>query len=139
MPNSLSIQLLESYQLLFASFPQRIQIEGLTPGWLHILILIDKNPDMNQSLLARATHVEPPTVVNKIDQLEKRGWLRRARSRTDRRKHSLFLTRRGQKILQQAKTNLDENESRLTRNLSANDKTMLLDLLRRIDTANIKL
>ncbi|MDH3693940.1 MAG: MarR family transcriptional regulator, partial [Gammaproteobacteria bacterium] len=90
---------------------------------------------LNQSQLAKATHVEPPTVVNKIDQLEKRGWLRRARSRTDRRTHTLFLTRRGQEILQQAKTNLDENERRLTRDLSADEKAMLFDLLRRIDMA----
>ena len=132
--DSISIQLLESYQSLFAGFPQRVQVDGLTPGWLHILMLVDRNPDLSQTGLARATHVEPATVVNKIDQLEKRGWLRRARSRTDRRTHTLFLTRRGQEILQQAKTNLDENERRLTRNLSTDEKATLFDLLRRIDT-----
>ncbi len=130
----LSLQLLQTVQLLFAQFPLRVLGEELTPGWLQILMLVDQEPDLNQTGLARATHVEPSTIVNKIDQLEKRGWLRRARSRTDRRTHALFLTRRGQEILRQANTSLAQHEKRLMRNLSADEKASLFDLLQRIDT-----
>ncbi len=126
---SLSFQLLQVYQLLFTGFSKT---DELTTGWLQLLMLIDTHPSLNQSQLARTMHVEPPTIVNKIDQLEKRGWLRRARSRTDRRTHTLFLTRLGREVLLRAKANLDEHEQRLTRDLTADEKAALLALLQRV-------
>ena len=57
-----------------------------------VLVIIKANPGLAQSEVADAVGIEPARLVRVLDELERRGWIERMRSASDRRSHALFLT-----------------------------------------------
>jgi hypothetical protein len=60
----------------------------VTPGLFGVLVIIEANPDLKQSELARATHLDRSTVVTIIDNLERRGLVERRAALHDRRSNA---------------------------------------------------
>jgi DNA-binding MarR family transcriptional regulator len=68
------------------------------------LTLIDGHPGSTQQELVTRSLIDPSSMVAVIDELEQMGLADRRQHPGDRRKHAVYLTARGQRTLQRART-----------------------------------
>ncbi|MFD9031221.1 MarR family winged helix-turn-helix transcriptional regulator [Streptomyces sp. NPDC059567] len=87
------------------------------------------------SELAQDLDLAPASVTGRLDALEKRGFVRRTQSTTDRRRVVVELTASGRETWLGAMDVLGHEEYRLLGVLDEDERTLLNDLLRRIMVA----
>ncbi len=107
----------------------------VSPGEFGVLVLVEANPGINQTSLAKAVGADRSTMVPIIDRLERRGLLERQAMPGDRRAHALRLAKSGQARMARFRATVVEHEKRLAAGLSAAERQVLLDLLRRLRQA----
>jgi DNA-binding MarR family transcriptional regulator len=117
---------------LFRDFAQGPGGEDVTPGLFGVLVIIEANPDLKQSELARATHLDRSTVVTVIDNLERRGLVERRVALHDRRSNAIRLTDAGTALLRKLKRQVNQHEKRLLQNFSATERETFLALLKKV-------
>jgi DNA-binding MarR family transcriptional regulator len=98
-----------------------------------VLAIIDANPGLAQSAVAEAVGIEPARLVRVLDELERRGWIQRMRSATDRRSHALYLTQDGQKAFAHVKDLARQHETHVIERLGAAKYESLMRMLKEID------
>ncbi|MFF1478584.1 MarR family winged helix-turn-helix transcriptional regulator [Streptomyces sp. NPDC058301] len=84
------------------------------------------------SQLATDLDLAPASVTGRLDALERRGFLRRTPSTTDRRRVHVELTESGRATWRGAMDMLGDEESRVLGALSRDERELLNDMLRRI-------
>ena len=99
LPGLVGYQLRMAQIALFRDFAQGPGEHAVTPGLFGVLVIIEANPDLKQSELARATHLDRSTVVTVIDNLERRGLVDRRAALNDRRSNAIRLTPDGSALL----------------------------------------
>src|SRR5262245_885437 len=104
---------------------------GLSPGGVGILLVIEANPGVTQSRLARAVALERSTMVGVLHMLEGRGLLERRRG-TDRRTNGLWLTVAGRSLVAKLKRRIVLHERRVAARLTAEEREQLLALLAKL-------
>jgi DNA-binding MarR family transcriptional regulator len=107
----------------------------VSPGEFGVLVLVEANPGINQTSLAKAVGADRSTMVPIIDRLERRGLLERQAMPGDRRAHALRLAKSGQERMRRFRQTVIEHEKRIAAGLSAAERAVLLDLLRRLRQA----
>ncbi|MCX7148894.1 MAG: MarR family transcriptional regulator [Rhodocyclales bacterium] len=117
---------------LFRDFASGLGEHDVTPGLFGVLVIIEANPDLKQSDLARATHLDRSTVVTVIDNLERRGLVERRAALHDRRANAIRLTAEGTALLRKLKRQVAQHEKRLLRNFSDTERETLLTLLQKV-------
>src|SRR5687767_7672043 len=95
LPGLLGYRLRLAQQAVFRDFAR--SVGELSPGRAGIVLLIEANPGVNQSRLARAVGLDRSTLVGLIHGLEDRGILERRRGE-DRRTNGLWLTAAGRAL-----------------------------------------
>ena len=118
----------------FQNFAAHLGNDGVSPGQLGVLLLVEANPGSNQTRIGKALGIDRSTLVSIVDMLEKRGLIRREPSPTDRRSHALVLSVEGAAFLRAIRPRLDAHEAEIARNLSAAERAQLRDLLQRLVT-----
>jgi DNA-binding MarR family transcriptional regulator len=98
-----------------------------------VLAIIEANPGLAQSEVAQAVGIEPARLVRVLDELERRGWIQRMRSATDRRSHALYLTQDGQKAFAHIKELTRRHETHVIERLGATKYESLMQMLKEID------
>ena len=116
----------------FQHFSKTVGEAEISPPQYGTLILIESNPGISQSAIASALRFDRSTLVQIIDRLEERGLVIREVSARDRRSHALKLTDEGNRALQDLKRRVAAHEAHITRELSAEEKETLIDLLARL-------
>ena len=86
-----------------------IPSHGLSLGQYWGLRFVAVHEPVRMSALARIALVSRPTATAFVDGMERRGWIRRGRSPTDRRAVVLHLTPKAERVLQR----IDAEQSRL--------------------------
>lgn len=104
----------------------------ITPPRFSSLVLIERNPGVLQSELARIIGVGRPAMVAIVDFLQAQGWLRREAHDGDRRANHLVLTTKGRAHLERAKALLLELDERWTSRLTAAERATLTVLLDKV-------
>jgi DNA-binding MarR family transcriptional regulator len=117
---------------VFRDFAATMGALDITPGLFAVLVLIEGNPGLKQTELARAVHLDRSTVVSVVDSLERRGFVRRRTVAHDRRSNALELTPQGAALLRKLKRRVAAHERRLASGFSARERTLLTTLLGRI-------
>ena len=117
---------------VFKNFSSAVGEVDITPGLFGALTIIGANEGLSQNMLAGALALDRSTLVSVIDKLEARKLVTRKKSSEDRRRHALFLTPRGGEMLARSKEKVAEHEVDIAKNLSAEEREKLIDLLRRI-------
>ncbi|MEG3179602.1 MarR family winged helix-turn-helix transcriptional regulator [Sphingomonas sp. LT1P40] len=84
---------------LSADFAAATAHYGIRAGLFSSLALIDANPGISQQELSGTVGLDKSITVQIVDELEKRGWAQRERSKVDRRRHSLTVLPGGKKTL----------------------------------------
>lgn len=132
LPDLAGYQLRLAQIAIFRDFSAALGPHEVTPGLFGVLVIIESNPGLKQSDLARATHLDRSTVVSVIDNLERRALVERRPAQNDRRSNALVLTQAGTKLLKTLKAEVQAHEKRLVENLSASERDTLVSLLKRI-------
>jgi len=105
---------------------------GLTmKGYAALATLVSDGP-LSQQKLSRRIRMDPATMVDVIDSLEKSGHLLRRRNPEDRRESALLTTAKGRALFARAEKALDVAERDTVRDLGAEDVRALMGLLGRI-------
>lgn len=114
----------------FRAFKQRVGDPTLRPSRFALLALIAENPGITQTALSRASARDKSTLTTALDDLVKRGLVKREAA--DRRSYALHLTARGNQVLARLLARAHEHDARLDALVGPSNKKILLRLLRRI-------
>jgi DNA-binding MarR family transcriptional regulator len=107
-------------------------IAGTRPGRFAMLTLINENPGISQTALGRAAGRDKSTLTPVLNDLVRRGWVRRQRNRADRRTYLLTLTAAGKNKLQQLTACARRHERNLDGIVGRDERARFLSILRRI-------
>jgi DNA-binding MarR family transcriptional regulator len=116
----------------FAAFAREVEDVDLSPGRFATLVLIKENPGISQTTLSRANARDKSTLTPVLDDLVRRGLVRRARTEADRRSYALTLTPSGEKMLARLMDCARRHDANLDRIIGAKDRDLFLRVLRRI-------
>lgn len=103
-----------------------------------ILALVDANPELLASALARALAVTPPNITMWLDRLETRGLIERQRSVTDRRAQHLRTTAAGAAAVTGLARGIVREEQAALALLSPGERVLLVELLRKLARSRTK-
>jgi DNA-binding MarR family transcriptional regulator len=132
LPSLLGYQLRLAQRAIFADFADSLGDLEVSPGLFGMLVVIEANPGLKQSQLARAAHLDRSSLVPALDKLEARGLVTRQASEHDRRVNGLWLTEQGGTLLKKLKQRVARHEQRLARGLARSERVQLVALLSRI-------
>lgn len=125
----LGYRLRVAQQAVFRDFAR--EIPEASPGRAGILLLIDANPGVTQSRLAKAVGIDRSTLVGVLHALQARELVERRRGE-DRRTNGLWLTRPGRTLVASLKQRIRVHERRVASGLTATERTQLLQLLEKL-------
>jgi DNA-binding MarR family transcriptional regulator len=114
---------------LSRGFTERLAGRDVRPGVFSALALIEANPGLSQTTLAREIGFDKATVVAIIDALERSGWAIRRRSEVDRRRHALSITPQGRAFLNELRDICLATEAKIEAALSRPERQTLFRLL----------
>lgn len=118
------------YSRIFAQYGKKF---GIKSQQTTILILARNNPGITPASIADANEMERSLMAKLTADLEQRGFIERRPSESDKRNKGLFITKSGEKFLDEVKsTFLREVEPVLTRNLSESERKTLVRLLQKV-------
>jgi len=129
LPKLLGYRLRLAQQALFRDFAATV--DALPPGRVGILLLIEANPGVTQSRLARAVSLDRSTMVGVLHALEDGGMVERRRGQ-DRRTNGLWLTAEGRARVSRLKRRIRRHERRVASRLSAAEREQLIELLEKL-------
>lgn len=129
LPGLLGYRLRLAQQAVFRDFAENVS--DLPPGRVGILLLIDANPGVTQSRLARAVDLDRSTLVGVLHGLEARGLVERRRGE-DRRTNGLRLTRAGRALIRGLKQRIRVHERRVAARLTPSERMQLRSLLEKL-------
>ena len=132
LPTLTGYQLRLAQIAIFRDFSESLGEFDVTPGLFGVLVVIEANPGLKQTELARAAHLDRSTVVSVIDNLERRGLVERRQAENDRRSNALMITTEGVALLKKLKRRVTEHEKRLVEHLSDDEQATLVSLMKRI-------
>ncbi len=132
LPELLGYQLRRAQLTVFQHFASTLGDQNVTPGQVGVLVLVSRNPGINQTALARAVGVERSTLGEAIDRLLKRRLLLRNPAPKDRRSYALHLSAIGEKFLEELVPRLLRHEDEVAARLSPKERKTLIALLRRL-------
>ena len=129
LPGLLGYRLRVAQQAVFRDYAS--SVGEVSPGRVGILFLVEANPGVTQSRLARAVHLDRSTMVGVVDVLEGRGLIERRRGE-DRRTNGLWLTRTGRGLVERLKTRIELHERRVAARLTSAERVQLIALLEKL-------
>jgi DNA-binding MarR family transcriptional regulator len=105
---------------------------GLHPGQEQVLSQLWAVGPQTQAELAAALEIDTSTVSKTLARLERAGFISRARSGDDRRAVTVTTTPQGDALRGQILGIIANVDDRITRCLTPDERTLMLDLLRRL-------
>ena len=116
----------------FAAFAREANGIAVGPGRFALLTLIGANPGISQTALSRANGRDKSTLTPALDDLERRGLVRRARAASDRRSYALRLTPEGEAALEELTACAARHEANLDRIIGQKERARFVKILKRI-------
>ncbi|WP_439358297.1 MarR family winged helix-turn-helix transcriptional regulator [Bradyrhizobium sp. DASA03007] len=116
----------------FEGFYEEFAALGLTPATYAIFVVIRDNPGVPPSSLASVLRLRLPNLIKILNEVESSGFIKRNRSKSDRRAVELMLTPKGAKLIAEGARLTQPYNERMLAPLSEAEQRTLLDLLNRI-------
>jgi len=132
LPSLLGYHLRRAQIVMFNDFVKAMADVQITPGQFGVITIINSNPGLTQSALARAVGIERSTMVAVIDALEDRGLVERRPSPNDRRSYALVLSEKGKELHRDLEPLIKEHEQRISGDLTDEEKDQLIGYLTRM-------
>jgi DNA-binding MarR family transcriptional regulator len=118
----------------FQSFALQSRDIDLSPGRFAALMVIGRNPGLSQTALSRSIGSDKSTLTPALEDLVRRGLVRRTRTRSDRRTYKLTLTAAGEKMLRDLTQCAQRHEDHLDALVGPRERAQFLRTLRKIAT-----
>lgn len=118
--------------VVMKSFGQHLVDLDLRPVEAAALVLIGRNKDLSQNVLAAALGTDQATMVAICTRLEARELIARKRLSTDRRYQTLSLTPEGKRVSMIVKKRLRAHNENVVQKLSASQRKQLVSFLQDI-------
>jgi len=119
----------------FQAFAKLTHDVKIRPGRFATLMLIGRNPGISQTALSQANGRDKSTLTPVLNDLVKRGLVRRQRTPDDRRAYQLTLTAAGKRMLDKLAACATVHDRNLDRIIGRTDRPRFLAALRRIEEA----
>jgi DNA-binding MarR family transcriptional regulator len=103
----------------------------LSPPAVGLIGWVDRSPGCGVLDIAKGLHLAPPTISVGIRKLEKSGWLERRHDPNDRRARPLYLTPKGEELMQRVRAHRTQMLKFFLDGLPPTEQEQLLDLLER--------
>jgi DNA-binding MarR family transcriptional regulator len=132
LPELLGFHLRMAHIAVYRDFMESMAELDLTQKQSATIQLIAANAGVSQVDLANTLGTDRATMMAVVDRLEERGLITRRRSRADRRRQELLLTKEGQAILRRLRKIQDEHEKHFTSRFTKEELDALFDALDRI-------
>jgi DNA-binding MarR family transcriptional regulator len=116
----------------FQAFSRLAKEIGTRPGRFATLMLIGRNPGISQTALSRANGRDKSSLTPVLNDLERRGLVRRARTRADQRTYRLSLTPAGRRLLAELTRCARAHERNLDRIIGEGEQKDFVRVLKRI-------
>jgi DNA-binding MarR family transcriptional regulator len=115
---------------VFQDFIQTLAPAKVRPAQYSVLLIIEANAGRSQAAIGQMLSIERARLARLLHELERRKWVSRRASGTDRRSHSLYLTEDGEKALVKIKSLAERHEAQLADYVRPKRHGQLMDLLR---------
>jgi len=119
----------------FHAFARRVHGFAMRPGRFAVLTLIAENPGLSQTALGRASGRDKSSLTPALNDLVRRGLVRRRRLASDRRSYALSLTPKGTTLLERLTAHARAHDRELDRIVGLKSKAEFMRTLRRIAMA----
>lgn len=114
---------------VYGAFMAEVGILGVKPAEYAALLVLQANPGARSADIGNLLGIEKANFTVFLRRLERRGWVRRQPSATDRRAHALYLTPAADELLTAAVDKRARLEQGLVARLGAVDYARLVGLL----------
>jgi DNA-binding MarR family transcriptional regulator len=114
-------------------FTRALDGTGMRQVLFAILSIVHTNPGINQGAVGQALGIQRANMVSLISELVDRALVDRKISPEDRRAFSLTLSADGETLFEDCMKRIYAHEDRLLSDLSAKERSTLIDLLSRIE------
>lgn len=114
---------------IFQDFIRTLGEVDIRPTQYSVLTVIGANPGLSQMAVAKRLGIERARLVHLLDSLERRRYVKRVKSKTDRRSHALHLTPRGATELAKFKRLAAEHERHVEAKIGRQNRQHLLRIL----------
>jgi len=121
-----------AYMSLHSDFVASLTHLDLKPTTFSALAIINENPDISQTDLARALSMERSNIVVMVDELQSRGLIVHNKVPTDRRVYALRPTTKGVSLFYEASLAVQRHEEKLLEDFSPEERDLLVRMLIRI-------
>lgn len=132
---SVGYQLRRAQLAVFYHFIQCFAEYDIRPAQFSVMVLIDRNPGLNQSEIAAALGIKRTNFVALIDSLDRRGLAMRMSTQSDRRSYALYLTESGKALVQELLRRQAEHEARIIARIGLDGRDTLVELLSDVTSA----
>ena len=134
--NCINYLLTVAQHKVFVLFSERLAEFGVTPGQYGILNCLWSQGSATPKEIAQILHLENSTVSGMLDKLQKRGLVTRVLDPNNRRSIRVETTEAGNAIRDDVLRTVDELNQTVLAPFTAQQRQLLLDLLRRLGGAD---
>lgn len=106
--------------------------EGIGSGQIMFLLQLYKNDGVTQERLSEIFNIDKGTTARALKKLEDGGFVIRLKDKIDKRAYSIHLTDKGIKTKAKIYKVLDGWDSKISENLTIDEKDTLLNLLKKV-------
>lgn len=110
--------------------------QDITPIQWGVMAAILEEPGAGQKHIAKRVGIDPVTLGQMIDALEKKDLVKRETDPGDRRGRQLFLTQRATELRHRLRPSMLEAQERVLAPLTKTERASLLDMLARVVVTN---
>lgn len=118
--------------LLLKSLSRNPRFRSIKPHLIGTPALLAKHPGLSQIELAALLGTERATAGLQVARCIASGYVRRAHSPSDRRRYELYVTKKGLRLLADARKVIPEHEDMFANTLSASERETLRQLLMKL-------
>ena len=127
------------HQIHMAIFLKECATEQVTPIQWGILTIVGATPGAGHVEIADELGLDRSNVANVVDRLTRRGLLKQAVSKADRRKKSVHITPAGRKLVKSFEAKAHRAQRKLLEMLSKEERNTFVTLLQRVIEHNNEL
>ncbi|MEK9968482.1 MAG: MarR family winged helix-turn-helix transcriptional regulator [Ferrovibrio sp.] len=135
LPNHVGYLLRLAQLRVWEDFYGRLGETGVSPALFSALMLVQRNPGIQQSRLGEALGVARSGAMTMTDRLEGLGLVERRSDPHDRRAYGLFLTGDGERRMAEFVARVQQHDRLINQVLSADEHRTLMQLLHKFVAA----
>lgn len=135
LPNHVGYLLRLAQLRVWEDFYGRLGETGVSPALFSALMLVQRNPGIQQSRLGEALGVARSGAMTMTDRLERLGLVERRADPHDRRAYGLFLTRDGERRMAEFVARVQHHDMLINKVLSPDEHRTLMQLLHKFVAA----